>query len=155
MGVRLYSTTGIYPSLAKDATLYTFDPEPDTIRFNYRKTMDYDEIPVQFLPEGWDSYIQIRTITIGGSMTASGEDTLKTRMEKLDARSFYKSSFTAQPEFITSEEGVYGLGIDFPTTGSTEEKLAFVVFESQNYGFEVTHLTFTVVFKEISFIDVS
>ena len=46
-------------------------------------------------------------------------------------------------------------GTIYDPDGINEEKLAFVVFESQNYGFEVTHLTFTVVFKEISFIDVS
>ena len=157
MGVRIYNVSGSYPTLAKSgAAIYTFTPEPTGISFDYTKTIDYDDFPPTFLPEAWDSYLQDRNITISGSMTSSGSETLLTRMEKLDALSFYYTTFTNQPDYDSSDgTKIYALSIDFPTDSGVEEKIAFVVIKKQGYGLKTTYLTYTITFKEISLVDIS
>jgi len=152
MGVRIYNATGTYPNItASGGAVYTFNPEPATIKYNYVKALDYDEIPWEFLPDCWDSYNQVRKITISGEMTATEASTLKTRMEDLDKLSFYKSTFTNQPQYSDGDEKLYILGVDFPTSGGTEEKQSVVVFLSQDYTFGAgtQHLTYTIVFREV------
>lgn len=156
MGVKIYNVTGSYPNMAKSGgALYTFDPEPTTIRYSYRKSIEYDEIPLDFLPEAWDSYIQIRAITVIGTMTESGGSSIKDRMESMDKLSFYYTStaFSNQPVHGSGQgERVYALGVDFPKTGGDEEKISLVAIESQEYTLEPggRHLEYSVVFREVS-----
>lgn len=154
MAVRIYNTTGTYPSLNKTGSaIYTFDKAPDKISFSHTKTIEMDEIPLEFMPEAWDSYYQTRKITISGYLNP--DESIKTQMENFEKLEAYYTIATSYPtggqfDYSNSDgEKIYALGIDIPDNGTTTEKLLFVIIESSNFDLEGPNMTYNISFREI------
>ncbi len=148
MTVKLYGTTGTAGSLTKDTTdlRYIFYPEPN-ITWDYKKTLDPWELPMEFNPIVMDSFTQVRRITLTGTIkqtTASeptGASYLYERMEDLDKSFAFTGTWSEQPSSWSDEE-VLCLEVLMPNSGN-HKKDAFVVPEGLNFVFKNHILTYT------------
>lgn len=146
MGCRIYSVSGDFPNMTKNALLYTFENEPESIKESIKKSPEQDEVLGQSFKESWDTYALDKTLTISGKFGSDVATPISTRMQNLEKLQCYYSTATSYPtggQFIDSnaDPQIYAFEYDIPD-GTT--RTIFGIISGLDFDPQATFVNYTV-----------